>query len=120
MLAHSPPLPLVVDYGDKFGDVTAEDEEGTILALKQRGRVLRVRLLYTDREAKLYVLAVNVLCWHLEYLPWHRFSDSLGQMFFALEHLALVHEVRSRSYEEHNEVDRTGPGGTNFLGRLGT
>jgi hypothetical protein len=68
----------------------------------------------------LYVLAVNVLCWHLEYLPWHKFSDSLGQMFFAPEHLTLVHEVRSRSYEEHNEVDRTGPGGTNFLGRLET
>jgi hypothetical protein len=44
MLAHSPPLPLVIDYSDKCGNITAEDEEGAILALKQRGRVRRVRL----------------------------------------------------------------------------
>ena len=43
MLAHSPPLPLFVDY---FGTVhiTTDDEEGMILALKQRDRVCRVRL----------------------------------------------------------------------------
>jgi hypothetical protein len=46
MLAHSPPLPLVIDYSDadEYGDFTADDEERTILALKQRGRVRRVRL----------------------------------------------------------------------------
>ena len=41
MLAHSPPLPLVIDYFDR---ITAEDEEGMFLALKQRDRVHRVRL----------------------------------------------------------------------------
>jgi hypothetical protein len=41
MLAHSPPLSLVVDY---IGDITAEDEEGAILAFKQRDRVRHVRL----------------------------------------------------------------------------
>jgi hypothetical protein len=44
MLAHSPPLPLVIDY---VRDVSAEDEadeEGTIVALKQRDRVRCVRL----------------------------------------------------------------------------
>ena len=36
MLAHSPPLPLVVDYAlDEDEDMAAEDEEGAILALKQ-------------------------------------------------------------------------------------
>ena len=46
MLAHSPPLPLVIDYSDadEYGDFTADDEERTILALKQRDRVRRVRL----------------------------------------------------------------------------
>jgi hypothetical protein len=43
MLAHSPPLPLVIDYFLQR-DLTAEDEEGAILALKQRDRVRRVRL----------------------------------------------------------------------------
>jgi hypothetical protein len=43
MLAHSPPLPLAIDYDYGHHDMT-EDEEGAILALKQRDRVHRVRL----------------------------------------------------------------------------
>ena len=43
MLAHSPPLPLVVGYFTKDRDLTTEDEEGIILALKQRDRVRRIR-----------------------------------------------------------------------------
>jgi hypothetical protein len=41
MLAHSPPLPLVIDYYDD--DITAEDEKAMILALEQRDRVRRIR-----------------------------------------------------------------------------
>ena len=41
MLAHSPPLPLVLDYK---GRITTDDEVGILLALKQRERVLCVRL----------------------------------------------------------------------------
>ena len=44
MLAHSPPLPLVIDYFDGYREITAEDEEGAILALEQRDRLRRVRL----------------------------------------------------------------------------
>ena len=46
MLAHSPPaLPLIVDHIDKEYDVlTAEDEEGIILALQHRDRVRRIRI----------------------------------------------------------------------------
>ena len=44
MLANSPSLPLVIDYSLKYDDITAEDEERAILALKQRDRVRRVRL----------------------------------------------------------------------------
>jgi hypothetical protein len=41
MLAHSPPLPLVIDY---YGhDITTEDEEAILLALAQRDRVRRIR-----------------------------------------------------------------------------
>ena len=43
MLAHSPPLPLVVGYFTKDRYLTTEDEEGIILALKQRDRVRRIR-----------------------------------------------------------------------------
>ena len=44
MLAHSPPLPLVVDYYMNCRDITTDDEKGLILALNQHDRVLRVRL----------------------------------------------------------------------------
>ena len=43
MLAHSPPLPLAIDYRHRDRDIT-EDEEGAILALKHRDRVRHVRL----------------------------------------------------------------------------
>src|SRR6266436_9250785 len=41
MLAHSPPLPLTIDY--QGTDITAKDEEGVVLALEQRDRVRRIR-----------------------------------------------------------------------------
>jgi hypothetical protein len=43
-VADSPPLPLVIDYIFADGEITAEEEEGIILALTLRDRVRRVRL----------------------------------------------------------------------------
>jgi hypothetical protein len=43
MLAHSPPLPLILDYLDNH-NLTAEDEEGIRLALQHCDRVHRIRL----------------------------------------------------------------------------
>jgi hypothetical protein len=45
MLAHSPPLPLIIDYLDENDDIDAKDEEGLIYALQQRDRVRRIRIL---------------------------------------------------------------------------
>ncbi|KAH9958566.1 hypothetical protein BC827DRAFT_554469 [Russula dissimulans] len=44
MLAHSPPLPLIIDYVDEDCRVTAEDDKGILLALQHRDRVRRIRL----------------------------------------------------------------------------
>jgi hypothetical protein len=44
MLAHSPPLPLVIDYISQDCDIEAEEEEGIMLALQHQGRVRRIRL----------------------------------------------------------------------------
>ena len=44
MLAHSPPLPLIIDYNDQNRDIAAEDEDEIILALEQHERVRRIRL----------------------------------------------------------------------------
>jgi hypothetical protein len=53
--------------------------------------------------------SINVDCWHLD---WQVSSvaqifNALSQIFSAVEHLTLVHDVHSQSSEEHNEVDRT-------------
>ncbi len=45
MLAHSLPLPLIVDYLHEDNDISAEDEEGIIHALQHRDRVRRIRLM---------------------------------------------------------------------------
>jgi hypothetical protein len=44
MLAHSPPLPLDLDYYGGNVEIATEDEEGAILALKYYNHVRRVRL----------------------------------------------------------------------------
>ena len=44
MLAHSPPLPLIIDYNYGNHDLTPEDEEGILLALQHRDRVCRIAL----------------------------------------------------------------------------
>ena len=44
MLAHFPPLPLLIDYDDESDNIGTEDEEGIALALEQRDRVCRIRL----------------------------------------------------------------------------
>jgi hypothetical protein len=66
MLAHSPPLPLVIDY--KFRDITPEDEEGIILALKQRNRIYRVRLQAPAASLQKFTMAIEEEYSILEYL----------------------------------------------------
>jgi hypothetical protein len=44
MLAHSPPFPLVLDYVDEDREVSSNDEQAIILALRHRDRVRRIRL----------------------------------------------------------------------------
>jgi len=43
MLSNSPPLPLIIDHLNEDNDITTEDVEGIILALRHRDRVRRVR-----------------------------------------------------------------------------
>ena len=60
MLAHSPPFPIIIDYPDKNSDITAEDEEGIMLALEQRGRVRRIR--FVDMpvlKLQKFIMAMN-------------------------------------------------------------
>ena len=86
MLAHSPPLPLVIDYNDEDLDIAAEDEEGIILALKQRDRVRRVRFgpgipVSTLRK---FIMAIDEEYPILEYLIMGPLMEDLDSMALRL------------------------------------
>ena len=68
MLAHSPPLPLIIDYFSLKKDITTEDEEGIILALEKRDRIRRVRLTLTFPKLQRIILAIDGEYPMLEYL----------------------------------------------------
>jgi hypothetical protein len=70
MLAHSPPLPLVVDYfrEPEYSDIAAEDEEGLTLALEQRDRVRRIRLRMGITNMQKFITAISGEYPILEYL----------------------------------------------------
>ena len=68
MLAHSPPLPLTIDYINKDRDITTEDEEGIILVLQHRDRVRRIRLLMPISGLQKLITAIDDKFPILEYL----------------------------------------------------
>jgi hypothetical protein len=62
---------------------------------------------YPHEDAKTYALCVVVKCCHLD---WQISSatqifNSLGPMFYSVEHFTLEHEVHRQSSEGHNEAD---------------
>ena len=59
VLAYSPPLPLDFDYSDENADISAEDKEGAILALKQYNRVRRVRLIMCVTSLQKLIVAMD-------------------------------------------------------------
>ena len=64
---------------------------------------------YPHEEAKIHAFYIEVDCGHLD---WQVSSvaqifNALGQNSSAVEHLTFEHRVHSRSFEEHNDVDRT-------------
>ena len=66
MLAHSPPLPLVIDYNGT--NIAVEDEQAIILALAQRDRVRRIRLRISVLELQRLIMTIDGEYPILEYL----------------------------------------------------
>ena len=67
MLAHSPPLPLILHYAGEGRNIT-DDEEGIIFALKHRDRVLRIRLFVPTRSQQKFLAVMDEEFPILEYL----------------------------------------------------
>jgi hypothetical protein len=59
MLEHSPPLPIIIDYWDKDRKITAEDEEGVLLALSHRDRLRRIRFWVPTPSLRKFIAAMN-------------------------------------------------------------
>jgi hypothetical protein len=105
MLAHSPPLPLTVDYRSEDG-ITAEDEEGLLLALEQHHRIRHLRIGLPVQCLRKLVMAIDEEFPILEYLiMWPQMTDSAALMLPEtlqapnLLHLTLngfVFPIRSR------------------------
>ncbi len=83
MLAHSPPLPLIIDHLDQHNDIMAADEQGIILALRHRDRVRRIRLMKS----------VPIL---------QKLITALDGEFPILEYLSIIHQRYRRPSIEHN------------------
>ena len=68
MLAHSPPLPLVIDTVDNFQDISAEDEERITFVLQHSDRVRRIRFRMPSSNLQNLILAMDKEFPILEYL----------------------------------------------------
>jgi hypothetical protein len=78
MLAHSPPLPLDLDYFNGNVEIATEDEEGAILALKHYNRVCCVRL---------YMPATSL----------QKLIEAMDDEYPILEHLIVARPVKDES-----------------------
>jgi hypothetical protein len=67
MLAHSPPLPLTIDYRSDYR-ITGEDEDVLLLILEQRHRVRHLRLGLPVQNLRKLVMAIDGEFPILEYL----------------------------------------------------
>ena len=97
MLAHSPPLPLVIDYAGENHQLAGKVEEGIILALEQRDRVRRVRLVVSLQTLQKLTMVMVEEYPVLEYLvmmsPENRSTALMFPEAFQapqLRHLLLV------------------------------
>ena len=91
MLAHSPPLPLIIDYFDDYQDITAEDEEAIVLALEQRHRVRRVRLGLPLPNLQKLIMVINEEYPVLEYLVMEPPIEDKGSALMLPETLQAPH-----------------------------
>jgi hypothetical protein len=68
MLAHSPPLPLVIDYVNEDRETTAEDGDAVLFALRHRDRVHRIRVLMPASQSRKLMTAFDDEFPVLEYM----------------------------------------------------
>ena len=103
MLAHSPPLPLIIDYLDESHEITAEDEENIMLALQHHDRVRRIRLQMPILNLRKFIIAIDEEFPMLEYLYIGNLANAITRLilpetFRAPQSTAPLIGERRRSY----------------------
>lgn len=68
MLAHSPPLPLVIDHRGPRTGRTVENEESMLLALQHRDRLRRIHIVWPLPNLQKFIMAMDGEFPILEYL----------------------------------------------------
>ena len=95
-------VPCLREFIDTIGNLRFDTAVFKFVDRKVRGRA------YYSGETG-FTFRIDIFCWHLDWQisSMAQISNSLIQMFSAVEHLILEHEIHGRSSEEHDEVDRT-------------
>jgi len=81
MLAHSPPLPLVIDYLED-SNMTAEDEQGFLIALNQPNRIRCIRVGWSLQDLQKFVMAIDDEFPILEYLDMATAGEDDATLIF--------------------------------------
>jgi hypothetical protein len=89
MLAHSPSLPLVIDY--RYQHITAKDEEAIILALEQRDRVRRIRFNLPVLNLQKLIMAIDGEYPILKYLILMELPENMRTVLIFPESLQISH-----------------------------
>ena len=82
ILAHSPSLPLIIDYGDEDREVTPEDELGILCALRNPLQVRRIRLCVPVLSLQRLVAAIEGEFPKLEHLYIKPLTDNNSGLSF--------------------------------------
>jgi hypothetical protein len=59
MLAHSPPLPIIIYHNNENHNLAAEDEEGIMLVLQHRDRIQRIYILLPVPSLQKLIMAID-------------------------------------------------------------
>jgi hypothetical protein len=97
------PVPRLLQFIDTTEDLRFGN---AVLTFSEKGIDAVV---YPHGETKVHTLNILVNCWHFDWQvsSMAQISNSLSQIFSAVDRLVLQHRVHNKSSEEHNEVDRT-------------
>ena len=95
-------VPRLVQFMNTTENIVRFDDAGIVFKDK------RINVLMSFLEADTNSFIVTVDCWHLDWQVSSaaQICNALRQVFSAVEHLTLLHEVHGQSSEEHNDVDR--------------